>query len=501
MKKQTKTFKEALKDAEWSLILHKDVGGFLYEHLHYSEFCNLTESKIKLRDADFNYIGISSENPYQLTYIRVDKLIEHSLLDLVGTYKYRNSFITLQLPSNIDVGVYYIKNDDYFNSKATTVRNAKYTQIKIRNLVSYLSLPLNITKVRAKPGSVFKKIFPNKPDSFIEDLVKQYKKYINKNFLIDSYYKLELVSGENIRKYYLENCYEEYTGELGGSCMRHEECQDYLDIYVENSQCQLAILKSPSGQICARTLVWDNKYFDRVYATRENKKLFLISHLEKLGLKEIWNHQTFIATNKEDKVIIDLDKARFDQYPFMDSLFILNLHSKQIANTIDIGVDYVLGNTDGSTDMSSDNYHMSHYLLSDYKEGRYTCDFCNSSMDESYSTYSGQTLCEGCVVYCHYTGKCDTTDNMVLTYEDRYCLEEKSVELHNGDYAYRHDLNIVELHNGNYALTSEATVPEDDDEYYLIKDLFYLEETDTYYASEERYQTAQLELQSELTEE
>lgn len=76
----------------------------------------------------------------------------------------------------------------------------------------------------------------------IEKFVNAYsaKVLFNQN-IFDSF---EVVSEEDIRYWYLEDNYAYKTGQLGQSCMRYEECQPYMDLYVENPEvCSLLILK------------------------------------------------------------------------------------------------------------------------------------------------------------------------------------------------------------------------------------------------------------------
>jgi hypothetical protein len=74
-------------------------------------------------------------------------------------------------------------------------------------------------------------------DSEIEAFVNYYKS------TYDGVYKgaeaFELVKGEDIRKWYLVDRYEEENGQLGNSCMRYKRCQPYLDIYVQNPDTQV----------------------------------------------------------------------------------------------------------------------------------------------------------------------------------------------------------------------------------------------------------------------
>ena len=72
-----------------------------------------------------------------------------------------------------------------------------------------------------KVGKFSKKIFKDNnigvPDSSIEKFTNAYKASFDFNFNLEE--KMHLVSGEDIRKWYLDSNYSEKRGQLGSSCM------------------------------------------------------------------------------------------------------------------------------------------------------------------------------------------------------------------------------------------------------------------------------------------
>jgi hypothetical protein len=100
---------------------------------------------------------------------------------------------------------------------------------------------------------------------------------------------IEFVTGEDIRKWYLEENYQFDKGQLSNSCMRYERCQKYLDIYVENPEvCQLMILKgSNPDKIIGRSLIWklqDGRFYqDRQYTNIESDKSVFANYAKSKG--------------------------------------------------------------------------------------------------------------------------------------------------------------------------------------------------------------------------
>ena len=63
----------------------------------------------------------------------------------------------------------------------------------------------------------------NFSDTEVEDFVNKYKAEFDK--LNEGFSKFELVKGEDIRKWYLEENYDSIKSTLGSSCMRYGRCK------------------------------------------------------------------------------------------------------------------------------------------------------------------------------------------------------------------------------------------------------------------------------------
>ena len=87
---------------------------------------------------------------------------------------------------------------------------------------------------------------------------------------------ISVVKGTKIKYWYDGDRYagkSRMKGTLNKSCMRHEDCQDYFDIYVYNPDVvQMIIKTNSSDELEARALLWKTTtgyYLDRVYFTEE----------------------------------------------------------------------------------------------------------------------------------------------------------------------------------------------------------------------------------------
>jgi len=204
-----------------------------------------------------------------------------------------------------------------------------------------------------KVGKFTKKIFKDNnigvSDATIEKFINIYKATFDFDFNLDQ--KLELVSDENIRKWYLESNYSDKKGQLGSSCMRYEKCQKYLDIYVKNPEvCNLLIMYSDASKtkICGRALIWksvnDEFIMDRVYTVND----YDIEVFRQYASSKEWIDIT--KNYKSQKIQLKKDVV-YDYYPYMDNFYIFNYKESYLVNSDSNWPSegyYKLQNTDGS---------------------------------------------------------------------------------------------------------------------------------------------------------
>lgn len=183
-------------------------------------------------------------------------------------------------------------------------------------------------------------------DRDIEKFVDRAVAYI-KLTRSDEESEMKIVEGEKIRHWYLDESYQVTQGELGNSCMSHEECQDFLDIYCENKGIvSLLILVNKKNKLIGRALVWllrdGRKFMDRAYTilpsdkyvfynyAKENNWAYRMNELGEVSFR----HGTEKKPLHEEKIEVDLEYCHFDLYPYLDTLNILNLDLARLTNYI-----------------------------------------------------------------------------------------------------------------------------------------------------------------------
>jgi hypothetical protein len=170
-------------------------------------------------------------------------------------------------------------------------------------------------------------------DSKIEEFVNLYKAAIDGEDLT----KFELVSGDDIRKWYLKDNYEQERGQLGNSCMRYRGCQDFFDIYVKNPEvCQLLILKSDDdkNKITGRALIWKltdgDYYMDRIYTINDSDKLLFQDYARINKIENSYDG------NSSSDLEVKLGDHTYQKYPYMDTLVVYNPTTKILRGDEDL---------------------------------------------------------------------------------------------------------------------------------------------------------------------
>jgi hypothetical protein len=243
-------------------------------------------------------------------------------------------------------------------------------------------------------GKIFREVIKVPlSDSTIEKFVNEFKSMFD--FEKDGTNRLEIVSGEDIRKWYLYKNYSEVRGQLGNSCMRYDNCQEYLDIYVENPEvCKLLVMWADPSKttICGRSLVWtltDGKMvMDRIYTVVDYQQELFSKYAKDNGIESV----NSLRYGQE----IQLKKWKFTYYPYMDNFLCLNINTGILVNNDSVWPSpgwYKLQNTGGEA---------------------VTDEVVWSEYHSDYIHQNEAVWCEGEGDYCH------ENDAIYLEYKDEY---------------------------------------------------------------------------------
>ena len=258
---------------------------------------------------------------------------------------------------------------------------------------------------KTKPSKIFSK--------FNEKYTTQFLTKLNFIFSTNQKYNpfiLKEVSGEDIRKYYLEDNYNnqdrQYT--LQNSCMKHDECSDYLDIYCKEPNVKMLIkINTATEKINARAIIWtcdDGSIFmDRMYVTDEyeieefkqyaSKNGYFYKKHQRASYTDDINENKYFITIKDNeerlKNFTVTLKNRYKLLPYMDSFNVLN-EGKLYFNirTSFESRNHLLTGTSGNTSYVCDKcgYIENNSNRNSFSYGEYICSFCRKEMQEKERT-------------------------------------------------------------------------------------------------------------------
>lgn len=383
------------------------------------------------------------------------------------------------------------------------------TSTDVTGNISYLTQS-KLSKLQEEDYWNSKYRFTVKPSKLVEKLLKGvYTDHQKQEFSIaiknallakieenNDEYKIVFVTGEDIRKYYLADNYsnDEYESKFSGSglftsCMRYNKCQKYFDIYVKNpSSVSMAVIFDKSNRIKMRAIIWKTKkqtYYDRVYSINDKIIKFTQYKLDKLGYINI-SHSNPIKPTRDLDVIINLEAADFDYYPYMDTLCHVDTSNKTLHSDSTNNTDDILDNYSGGENTTDEEYHDDD---DDNENSDRTCISCDNeySMDDmnilgNRSSESDEYCCSNCSVYSERDGdyykesECQDVegsgwvleDDCTALYNGEYCLSENSIELYDGEHANLNDDNLQIDADDNYFILDEQ-----ESDFVLINDKYY----------------------------
>lgn len=251
-----------------------------------------------------------------------------------------------------------------------------------------------------KPGKIIQKVIGTGVFSNSD-----YEKFVYALKALWSYggYEIKLVKGEDIRYWYNSENYYAITNTLGNSCMSHEECSGYFDLYCTQPECQMLIALK-ENKLAARALVWtieDKTFMDRVYYIEDSLYNIFVNYAkenkwyirESNCLLSDGDDQRFLSPKDNytepvtEHFVLNLVKI-YHEWPYIDSFRYLDLEEKVLTTYLRHNT-YTCSFTDGN------------YKDSEDWDEEYQCENCGclcSDEDELvYSEYFDTPGCTSCM--------------------------------------------------------------------------------------------------------
>jgi len=433
------SYDDYLLDLLMEAILTKDCP--LYFSDRFNKLINKIDHPIS------NKLNISQgKDGYKTSYIDLDD----SGLDKI-------SFITSTKAIEIMVDYYRKDKDKDINITNLEFSNSRY-EYKLKDKL--YSKFRSVTTI----GKLINKLFPKefeaggKPGEDIQSFVDKFK---SGRDISD----LELVKGDDIVKWYYENEYidgNDTEGSLGGSCMRYEECEDYIKFYADNIDVvSLLILKIKNSEgedkIKGRALVWKlhepsgRTFMDRIYTVDTYDEELFKSYAKKEGwlykFRQNSSDNEYIVDTLDDSkefihlIVKNVNESSSDYYPYMDTLKYYSEDYGSLTNNQQNikGEYYSLEDTDGNRNLEDDSRIWVEYYEEYFDEDDIT--YCE--LGDEYRTHDD-------AIYIEYYGESATEE-----YLDNYMERCKYCE-GSGYDEYRKNGDYVDVADGEYACKEYA---------------------------------------------
>lgn len=289
-------------------------------------------------------------------------------------------------------------------------------------------------RYHARPGSVLKKLFSDQLHYSLEDFSIKFLSIVDKPV-----FRLELIKGSDISKYYNYKNYYIQNGNLGHSCMSHSPSK-YFDIYVKNEDSiNMLVMLNEDDKVMGRALVWNGDGFrlmDRIYVCNDIYEIYFRQWAKENGVyqKQFNNFKSplhVITPNDESickEFVINLNESKFDSYPYLDTFKWLDLKENKIYNYKPsfINDDFVT-----ITDSMGGHLHKDFFGFDDITKEIY----CYSEI--VYIDYMDKNIYVGHLVYSHIFNR--------YIYADHYKRSNEVLDnIFNEQYDHLNDYDKIE---------------------------------------------------------
>lgn len=217
-----------------------------------------------------------------------------------------------------------------------------------------------------KYGKALRKILQQQSITFDDQTIESLVNKLRSAYVFNG--KIDIVEGEEIRKWYH---YRNYSGSntdtLGNSCMRHQSCQDYFDIYTKNKdKVRMIIATDDDNKLIGRAILWNTDniglFCDRIYGnlvTIEAIKKYAKSIGAYVKKHQSYNDSSVVSTIGEifDAEIQVTLKGGFEQYPYMDTMKYTDDVDSEIITLSSTDGCICLDSTDGGPDQNYVTLH------------------------------------------------------------------------------------------------------------------------------------------------
>ena len=194
-------------------------------------------------------------------------------------------------------------------------------------------------RIMAKPGGFISKVFKNISEKEVEKFSTLFRSEITKPKL-----DFQVFEGDEIKKFYHYSSYcERNGGSLHASCMKYDNCQNFLEIYSKNPEhCKIVVLfdNDDATRIIGRAILWHvdgHKVMDRIYTINDESYQFYFKQWASKHGYYFKSEQNWFNTRQFEMLgskkinldlVLDLPNTKFDRVPYMDTFKFMDYEGK-----------------------------------------------------------------------------------------------------------------------------------------------------------------------------
>lgn len=277
-----------------------------------------------------------------MTYIRktADILISDEIREVLKRFEHKSLVAKLLLKTRHPKD--YLVDDfvNYISISKTDATKVSYLSADRAEKIDPSEYWTTSRRFIAKPGSFIGKVFKDIPAKEVELFSNIFRLQSEQEA-----FKLKVVSGNDIKKWYHHENYKSHASSLGNSCMKHDSCQNFFNIYTENPEvCKMLVLVDNNDMLIGRSLLWEfgeNKVMDRIYTINDDKYQHQFKEWADANgfiykKEQKWNNSLWFES-KGQPILRELtfDLPNFDPdwaLPYMDTFKFGNIKTGKLHN-------------------------------------------------------------------------------------------------------------------------------------------------------------------------
>jgi len=270
----------------------------------------------------------------------IDILVSDKLKDILKDIEHDSEVARLLLKKRHDKEDLVDNPVNYVSISTDDKSKISYLTEDRKKDISEVDYWTSSRRFQTKPGSFIGKVFKNISGKEIEKFSNLFRSQSSKEK-----FTFNVVKGEKIRSYYDYESYADNSGSLGASCMKHEHCMEYLNMYVDNvNHINMLVMLNDDGGLMGRALLWkfeSHKIMDRIYTINDDYlsyyfKQWATSNGYLYKSEQNWcntlNFEQIGCKKQELKLSVKLEFTTYKYYPYLDTFKFIDIKNEVLYN-------------------------------------------------------------------------------------------------------------------------------------------------------------------------